>query len=285
MKKIIGFICSIFILFGLKNANAQENSLLWRVSGKNLKTPSYLFGTVHLICQEDYHFSEAMVSALESTNQLVLEVNLYDPESQAAFSKGIMLPEGSSLKDMLNSEADYLHLEKALQQKGLDINEYNSLRPIVLLSLMSMKSFGCDNTVSYESKLMEQVNARSLKTIGLETAEFQLNLFNGLSKQEISEMLIAAADDVNNNERVNRMVELYKAQNIKGLHEFIVESPEMKANIEKFLYQRNKNWAKALPKIMESNNSFIAVGAGHLAGKEGLIELLIKAGYKVEAVR
>lgn len=285
MKKLVGLLCSLFIMLGFNSAYAQENSLLWKISGKNLKTPSYLFGTVHMICQQDYQFSEAMASALESTNQLVLEVNLYDPENQSAFSKGIMLPEGSSLKDMLNTEDDYLHLEKALLEKGLDINEYSSLRPIVLLSLMSMKSFGCDNTVSYEAKLMEKMNARNLKTIGLESAEYQLNIFNSLSKKETTEMLLAAADDVKNNDRVNRMVELYKAQNITGLNDFIIEAPEMKANIDKFLYQRNKNWVKELPKIMESNSSFIAVGAGHLAGKDGVIELLKKAGYKVEAVR
>jgi len=256
------------------------------VSGQGLKNPSYIFGTMHAICSDDYFFTEAMKSALNHSKQLVLEVDLSDT-SQTHSLQAMMLPEHKKLEDYFTSHEDYVHFsEKVKKASALDIDLFAAYKPFLLISALSMKSLDCDNTASYEMKLIEDSQKEGKKVIGLETALSQIEIFDHLKDAEIRDMLYASIDKGSEEQKEEiEMVMLYKQQDIDGLYSLMVRSGEVNGHEKEFLIDRNKDWIQKLPKLMQEKSSFIAVGAAHLPGENGVLELLHKAGYKVEAIR
>lgn len=283
MKKT--FLLLFGLIANLFSTQAQENSLLWKVSGKNLTKPSYLFGTIHAICDDDFLFNETMQKAFASTNQLVMEINLTDPKMMQQYQQAIMGDEKNTLKSVYTNEEDLKKLQEELKGTDISVVEYLELNPIALISILSMKAFNCKTTASYEAKLIEMTYKNKTPIQGLETADYQLSIFSNMSHSDIQSMLLASAQDLKDPESINKLTKLYLNQNISGLYDYILKTPEMAQHADELLYKRNKNWASKLVDMMQENSSFVAVGAGHLAGEKGLINLLKKAGYTVEAVK
>ncbi|MEN9340482.1 MAG: hypothetical protein RIQ62_1794 [Bacteroidota bacterium] len=267
-----------------------EKSLLWKISGKGLSKPSYVFGTMHAICTENYFFTPKMNQAYASCNQLVLEMNLAD-ESLLTESRTIfMLPEGITLRDYFSDAASYeTFAQQLIEKTGLDIEMFTTLKPMALLSAMSMKTLPCQQTTSYETKLVEAGRERKVKVTGLETLNMQMSLINELPREEQRMLLEETLKEIKANdggeENQNQLLNLYTQQDIEGLSKMIDQEEVMKAHAPEFLFSRNHNWVNQLGDIMKKTPSFIAVGAAHLPGDDGLINLLRKKGYTVEAVK
>jgi uncharacterized protein YbaP (TraB family) len=265
----------------------DNKSLLWRISGNQLPQASYVFGTMHAICQEDYFFTEAMHMALSKSQQLILEVDLTAPEMQDLMRGDLMLPDGEQLSDYFSNEDQFQQFsDQVMQKTGIDVNVFRTFKPFVLISTLSMKGFTCPVTESYEMNLVEKVQTNGTPVIGLETASAQMQLFDQLTKAEIAAMLWETiSDQPEVQQQQQDMVALYKQQDIDALAQLIKGAAGFKGHEKKFITDRNHNWAKQLPALLKSSPSFIAVGAGHLPGEEGLLNLLRKAGYTVEAMK
>ncbi len=267
-----------------------EKSLLWKVSGKGLPKPSYVFGTMHAICSENYFFTPKMNQAYASCNQLVLEMNLADESLFSESRTLFMLPEGITLRDYFSEATSYENFAQQLNEKtGLDIEMFQTLKPMALLSAMSTKTLPCEQTTSYETKLVEAGKERKVKVTGLETLNMQFSLINDLPREEQIMLLEETLNEIKANdgsaESQNQMLSLYTQQDIEGLSKMIDQEQVLKAHAPEFLMSRNHNWVNQLDDIMKKTPSFIAVGAAHLPGEEGLINLLRKKGYTVEAVK
>jgi uncharacterized protein YbaP (TraB family) len=315
MKKKIGLLLSLFIpclgisVWAQKASTAAkktvpvksvtsvaqpykplEKSLLWKISGKGLSKPSYVFGTMHAICTENYFFTPKMNQAYASCNQLVLEMNLADESLLTESRTMFMLPEGITLRDYFSDAASYeTFAQQLIEKTGLDIEMFTTLKPMALLSAMSMKTLPCQQTTSYETKLVEAGRERKVKVTGLETLNMQMSLINDLPREEQRMLLEETLKEIKANdggeENQNQLLNLYTQQDIEGLSKMIDQEEVMKAHAPEFLLSRNHNWANQLDDIMKKTPSFIAVGAAHLPGDDGLINLLRKKGYTVEAVK
>lgn len=96
---------------------AQENALLWEISGNNLEQPSYLFGTIHILCPENMELSEALHDAFNKTDQLVLELDFDDPQLMASMQNTMMMTDGSTLSSLLETD-EYALIDTYFKEEG-----------------------------------------------------------------------------------------------------------------------------------------------------------------------
>ena len=119
---------------------------------------------------------------------------------------------------------------------------------------------------------------------GFETMEFQSAIFDSIPYQEQANELIKSIDSLEfNKKEFDTMMAVYKSQRINEIENLFSKSESgMEAHQDILLNDRNKNWVGQLKNILKDTSVFVAVGAGHLVGKLGLIALLKKEGYTVE---
>lgn len=256
-----------------------ENSLLWEVSGNGLSKPSYLYGTIHMICSADYFLSEKAKKAFESSSKLILEIDLSDPKQMTDLQQMAMGKQ--PLSKTLNAQ-DLLKLDNILQKKaGMTIQQVDSFSLFTVMSLISMKSFGCNDLKFYEMSFIETAKQRKLKIAGLETVKEQMNMFeNAYSDTEMIKMLEELSK-----EETDKLVAQYKEENITALYNITTDKKIITEETKKtILDNRNQNWLKTIPELIKNESTFIAVGSAHLDGDLGIINLLRKAGYTVKPV-
>ncbi len=284
---LMGFVVFISgFTFFPKAANAQ-NSLLWQISGKDLDRPSYLFGTIHLICPSDYLWTPAMRSSLEATDKLCLEMDMDDANLLMTASAGLMDRTGKKLSSYF-TPSQYAQLKKYMKDSmDMDIQYLELMKPIALQTLMSTRGATiCDKPISYEEKMMEAVKASRKEIIGLETAEEQLSVLENLPTDSVvKEVMDMIHNKTNTRKEYAKMVDAYKNQDLSALHNMITNSPELGDATAPLLDDRNKIWIRKMPAMMHRSSVFFAVGAGHLPGPNGVIALLQAQGYTVKPVQ
>ncbi|MCF8245449.1 MAG: TraB/GumN family protein [Saprospiraceae bacterium] len=271
---------------------AAENALLWRISGKDLVTTSYLYGTIHMIGKEDFFLTDSTRSAIDRAKLVTFEINMEDMMNLSA-QIGLMMKSfmsgGQTLSDLLSKE-DYALVKAHFDKQGLPIFLFERMKPMFLTVLadadLSGGLGGDGDMVSYEMKIMDIAQQQKKKMGGLETAEYQMSMFDSIPYQEQAEMLVESIKSTGTeNGQFDDMVKLYKAQDIVGMVSMMGEDESIGGHQDLLLNQRNRNWIPIMGEMMLAQPSFFAVGAGHLGGESGVVSLLRNAGYTVEAVR
>ena len=256
-----------------------ENSLLWEVSGNGLLKPSYLYGTIHMICSGDYFVSDKTKKAFDASEKLVLEVNFNDPKELTDMQQMAMGKEPLSKK----LTPEQLSKLDALLKKsgGITVKQVDAFSLMSVMSLIISKNFGCADMKFYEMDFIESANKRKEQIEGLETIKSQFkSLEDAYSDSEMIAML-----EGSDTELMKEMVQAYKQEKLEDLYKIITGENVMNDKAKKYmLYERNLNWVKVLPEMMKKESLFVAVGSGHLAGDLGLINLLKKEGYTVKPV-
>ena len=269
-----------------------ENALLWKIEGKDLQEASYLFGTIHMIAKEDFFLTDATKEMFKKTNQVTFEINMEemnDMGAQLSLMMNAFMKNNTTLKDLL-SEEDYDIVGKHFKEMGLPLMMLERIKPMFLSVFasgdMDMTGLGNGSMVSYEMKLMDMAKEQDKVIGGLETAEYQMSMFDSIPYTAQANMLVESikAGDQGDDQFKN-MVKLYKNQDLKAMGEMISSDAEGIANYEELLLKnRNRNWIPIMGKMMLEKPTFFAVGAGHLAGEDGVINLLRKEGYQVTAI-
>ncbi|MFD2600567.1 TraB/GumN family protein [Flavobacterium suzhouense] len=283
MKRLLivtfGFI-SLFV-----NAQNPDNSLLWKISGNGLSQPSYLFGTVHITC--DATLSPKVNAALDATRQLYLELDMDDPNMMKEMMGGMTMKDGVTMTSLLSTE-DYKLVEDFIKSKtGMPLKMLDSYKPFLVSAMLMPAMLDC-KAQSIEQSLIDASKKQNEEIFGLETVQEQLHVFDAIPYKEQMEDLLASAKDDMANDRAeyNKMMELYNAQKLNELMAFMKSSKNKTASHDDvLLINRNKNWIPRIEKIAKEKPTLFGVGAGHLGGENGVIMLLRKKGYKVEAVK
>ncbi|TKT94091.1 TraB/GumN family protein [Dyadobacter frigoris] len=285
--KIGSFVVSLLLIASIVSAqNApKENSLLWEISGKGLTRPSYLFGTIHLICPADFLLSDSLKNAVSKTRQLALEIDMDDPGLMGAMTKTMFMADGKTLQGIL-TEKQYTQLSQFYKDSlGMDIISFGRAKPFMMMGPMFNKILGCEPQ-SYEISLMGLAVKQKSEVIGLETIEEQMAIFDTIPYNRQAEMLLTMIEKLpETKSEFHDLVELYKKQDLQSLYNLTLKSEfGMDGQDEVMLFQRNQNWIKRIDKIVHEKPTFIAVGAAHLGGEKGVIALLRKDGFKIRAV-
>ena len=270
---------------GKKDVIPAENALLWSVTGKGLSTPSYVYGTIHMICKEDFLFSSTLKQKLNDSKSIYLELDMDDPSMMIKMATMAIMKD-HTLQDLM-SEADYKTLSQFVKDTlGMPMMLFNKMKPITLMSLIYTKVLPCSSTESYEMKMVEIAKASKKEIRGLETIEEQMGVFDKIPDSVEAQMIMEMIRTMPaQRKQMTEMVEAYKKEDIQTLAAQLSESPEWKGFEDILLANRNRNWIPIMETAMKLGTQVFAVGAGHLPGKDGVINLLRAAGYTVTPVK
>ncbi len=274
-----------------------EFSLLYRISGNGLEEPSWLFGTIHIIPDDDFFLTENTKQAFARAERVVFEIDMeemMDFGAQLALMSKAMMDDGLTLRDLLDEE-EYALVKAHFEKMGLPLFLFERFKPMFLTVFASADMDGGNpfdgpqGMMSYEMVLMDMARKAGKEIDGLETAEFQMSLFDSIPYAEQAKMLVetirqAKADTAQTSE-LEQLYELYKQGDIEALQQSITTDEQGLAPYEELLLvRRNENWIPVMERIMREGSAFFAVGAGHLGGPKGVVSLLRQAGYVVEPV-
>ncbi len=289
MKKLSLLIISIFIVFSIKaQTNATEKSLLWEISGNGLENPSYIFGTIHLIPEDDYFFTDLMKAKFSDCKTLVLEVDInMSLKEQIALAKKILLPNGKTIEDYMSVEqykkySDYIL--DSLKIKKSKYKQMNKIKPIFGSSIILSELLG--KIKSYEQELNKIAKKNNMNIVGLETADYQIDILDKISIEKQVEMI--TDEDMYSKQPLKeyyKIIDTYKKQDLEMINKLFKEEKSMQEFENELLYDRNQNWIKIIEKLSKENPIFVAVGSAHLPGKKGVLNLLKEKGFNVRAVK
>ena len=275
-----------------KQTTASSNTLLWRITGKNLSRPSYLFGTMHMLCGDDITLSDSLRSAIRFSDNVYLELEMDNLFEMMGAMQHMNMKGDTTLADLL-TKTEYAKVKSYFEENSMMIpfSMLETFKPMLAASLIAEQQTksSCDNMVAMEQLIMKEAKDADKKIKGLETMNYQLEIFDKIpykmQAKQLYEMIAKAADTTGGNELV-ALTNAYKSQQLEKLEQMTVKDDMgIKNFTELLLYNRNENWAKKLDGLMAGRSLVVAVGAGHLPGKRGVINLLRQAGYKVEPVR
>lgn len=263
-------------------AQDLENSLLWKVEGKEIET-SYLFGTIHLVSQSDFELKQRVIDALENSETLVLEIDMSDPAAQGKIMQKAPMKGGATLDKLLDQET-LGKLDKMLQESiGASAAFMNGWKPFVVSTFLIGRLID-GSPASFEASLAQAAKRREMPVLAFETVEEQMALFDEVSYESQAASL---AEMVNDEAKMKKlfaeMVKLYRAEKVNELYALLGEHMEDEEE-QVLVKDRNERWVPLFGEMAEDSRLFVAVGAGHLPGEGGLVNLLREAGYKVTAV-
>lgn len=278
----------------------SDTSLLWRISGNGLSSDSYLFGTIHMIPADDYFLPQTVKDAMDLSDNIAFEIDprdMEDPAMLMSIMGRINMRNDTSLNDLL-TEAEYTIIADYFEKAGLPMMMFKRMKPLFLSAMVGQdmgdlmgggKLSDGGRIKSYEMELTRIAQAGQKEISGLETMEFQLSLFDSIPYGAQAKMLLEAVkadgEESEEDDQFTQMVKMYKRQAIVEMASLIHdESSDVSHFEELLLTRRNLSWIAPMGELMRKQPSFFAVGAGHLAGDQGVITLLREAGYTVQAV-
>lgn len=283
MKQFL--IIFFFLSTGFLAKAQQQNSLLWEISGNGLQKPAYVFGTIHMICKEDFFMPDVVIEKFKASDKVFLEMDMDDAAMQMKLMKLAMLPSGQSLKKIFGD--DYQLVDSFFKANSqFPLVMFNGFKPMMVMSLMYLEMLPCDNHESYEQRFIGLAKEEKKDIQGLESIEDQMKIFDDIPDSiEAKNIVTMIREFEKQKQQFAEMVKVYKSQNLTKLIESIEGSPDLMNAEEALLTKRNNNWIPVMEKNMKEGGCFFAVGAAHLPGKNGVLELLKKAGYTVKAVK
>jgi uncharacterized protein YbaP (TraB family) len=292
-KRILQFTIFILSIVGISFCYSDispypftKSSLLWEIEGPSFPKGSYLFGTMHLVEKDYFYFPKNLEKIVSKTDLLVMEIAGIPNEAEVL--KYITLKEGSLFDFFTAEQTDSIFVwarSKMGMSEQLFRTSLSKMKPFVLVQLATQLQY-LGKTESYEMKFQSIAENKKMAQKGLETIEFQMSLFDNLKKSEQAEMVMQEIRDSKKSDaQLKQIQQLYKRQNIDSLYMLIQEGEDMLALKQSdFLEKRNHTWIPKIIEMLHEKKCFIAVGAGHLGGKDGIIRLLQKEGYTLTPV-
>jgi len=256
-------------------APAYEGPAIWKVADKD--TTIYLFGTFHALPKDANWFSGPVERAYEASNELVTEIPEDDVAGDAkAIAARALLPDGKSLRDMM-TPADRLKFEEALVGLGLPIEAMDRFEPwyaAMTMTLLPAMNAGYDPKAGAEAKLTSAAEGK--RKAALETVQQQIDLFDGLP---VEAQLAFLRETIESNAKAKATLDAMVAQWLKGdadgLALLLNDELDDPVLYKRLLTDRNAHWAQWIDQRLKSPGTvFVAVGAGHLAGQQSVIEQL-----------
>ena len=297
------FITLILAIVAFVGANAQ---LLYKISGNGLDAPSYIVGTYHLAPASFVDSIPGARAALDAVGQVCGEIGMAEmnsPEGTKKVMAAMMLPDGKSLKDVLSPE-EFAKLDAYMTDvMGVGLSnpmiaaQLGKMTPMAISTQLQLLQYmkmtpGFNPNALIDSYFQTAAAKMGKPVLGLETIDFQISvLYKGRSIDRQTVQLMCMIDNKEYELMMMKsLTDAYFSQNMEKLLEITEEKLGNKCDStpeedEALIYGRNADWAVKMPAIMEGKSTLFVVGAAHMPGERGVLELLRKSGYTVEAVR
>ena len=291
MRKLHYILASgLFLFSSLAIGQKKYQSLFWEISGNGLEDTSYLYGTMHVADERVFDFKEGVIESLNKADAYVMEMNM---DSIGANLMGVLnhvLMDSSETLSSLLPETEYTKVKNYFSDSlGFPLLFFDRVLPIFTSMMLEQDSFNSDMSEALDIYFYKKAKAKDKEIIGLEGIEDQLKFFKTIPYDIQAELLVKAINDKNSVDTLSDyMLEKYVEEDLDALLKFINDQysegyDEFQELFEKYLItDRNINMTANIDEIINTKSSFIAVGAAHLPGEKGIIELLRHMGYVVE---
>jgi len=287
-RQNLKFTLSVLLVSASLITNAQTmlaKTLLWEITGPGVSAPSYLYGTIHLMCPHDIVVSTELRARFYKTRQLFLELDMDDPSVLAKTMTQMTMLNDTTLKQLL-TPAQYDSVSARFTElTKMPLEMMGNMKPELLATLIYPSLLGCDGAEAWEQKFMQLAKANNMEIKGLEQVEDQLKIFDKIpykvQAEEFAETVLHI-DSVKKS--FNDMLEMYKHRDLEGLNKMTSEEDEMAAYGDLLLTSRNQKWISEMIAQAKIKPTFFAVGAAHLGNATGVINLLRERGYTVSPV-
>ena len=291
MKKfnsLVLFITIFFITVVSFRINAQESntSIFWKVTGNGLEKPSYLYGTVHLIPQSDFFLMDSLENKFESCREIVLEVDMDDPNFLTKTQQLMFMPDNKTINDLLDT-TEYDQLSGFFKDSlNLQLDRFQRLKPFFLVQFIIPKMIN-KPLASYEITFVQMAKKYNIDLTGLESIKEQMNSIDKIPFKKQAELVLETVNDFNEEKQIySQLIDAYKKMDFKNFYTLMFKaSTELKEFEQVLLIDRNEKWIPRIEKMIKEKPCFIAVGALHLEGNKGLVALLQSEGYTVTPIK
>lgn len=296
-KTATGSILALFIAlilipsaFAGEKSGAGQKSFLWRVQSKS--TTVYVLGSVHVAKPDMYPLPRVIEESFAKSGALVLEADpakAGDPSLLSRMLAAALYPDNGTLKEHL-SQKTYEIASREMEQLGLSFDSFSRTRPWFLAStieILELQRLGYDPSYGIDVYFAGKAAGKK-RIIELESFDYQINLMNSFSDREQELFLLYTVRDMERlKDEAKDLMAAWKSGDANGMETLVTETfsaaPELKPIFDKLIYRRNREMAAKIGEFLQGKDTvFIVVGAAHLVGKEGVIELLRDKGYKVE---
>ena len=289
MKRILAIIA--LLLLAVPAANAQ---LLWKISGRGIEKPSYILGTHHAV---PYTFCDTIPGLMKAFGEVghvvgefdMLKMDAMTPQQMQNMQKMMMMPADTTMASLF-SDAQRDTLDAYLKNTlGANLQMLSSMKPMTIMvtvqQKMLMELIPDIASLTGIDKYMQTLAAEKGKQVGgLETMEYQLGLLYGSSLQDQADALLDMVRRSNSKELLQELTAAYKTQNLDTLWK-IFQDQMTQLEYDALVKTRNLNWLEEMKHLLTTQSALYVVGAGHLPGDAGMINLLRDAGYKVRPVK
>ncbi len=267
---------------------APSKSCLWVVETTSNKV--FLMGSLHVLKSSAYPLAAEIDRAYASSQRLVFETDIgamMDPAVLAKMMELGVYPEGQDLFQNI-SGTTRKDLEKKLQDLGLQPANFSRFKPwflAVTLTTLELQRLGFNPMYGIDLHFYTKAKADEKELAYLESVEYQLNLLGKMNAQDQKSFLTQTLKDLEISAQLaDDMMTAWQNGDADDLYALLFKSFEDHPGIEdRLLTRRNKDWIQQIETMLkEPKNTMVIVGAGHLIGPEGLVELLKQKGYKVK---
>jgi len=287
-------LCLLLLLSLVRPVTAQvaaskstARNPLWKIQGAN--STVYLLGSIHLLKESNYPLAGAIESAFTNSEIAIFEADIGEMEQPAAQLKLMTkarLAEGETLKDQLSAATydQFLDHVKRLEVPEIAFLQFKPSLAAIMLAMLELQKLGFDPQYGVDKHFFDRARKAGKETGALETVDYQISLVTDFTKEEGELLMKTTLKDIDNTRKMYEdILKAWQTGNSDTLEKLINEAlQEAPVIAKRMLTDRNRNW---VPKIRELLNgkktAIVIVGAGHLVGHEGVVELLKKEGLKV----
>jgi uncharacterized protein YbaP (TraB family) len=278
------FMMTSLLTCGLAAQN-KAKTLLWKIEGMETFHPSYIYGTIHIACPEDIVVPVEMEKAIAASHALYLELDFDDLSDVLTIMESLKMPGDTTLTSLLTKD-EYEAADSLFRKMtNMSLSVYDKLMPFLTMSVLTGSFINCSSTRSWESALVNRANKKHIPVYGLETIKDQMGIFQSVSLERQAALLVSAVKNADSVEtEFEQLMSVYRDKDIEKLFEFAKTSETIGISEDIILTTRNRNWIPKIKEAMQQQSVFFAVGAGHLGGKNGILNLLRMAGFSVTPI-
>jgi uncharacterized protein len=282
----LAFLAAVVGFYG--DAGAQGKSFLWEI--RSAKTTVYLLGSIHFLKKESYPLNQVIEQAFSNTQKLVLEIDLGAVDQQKSQHSMVlkgMAADARTLRERVSTETFEL-TERRAEELGMKIQTLSRFKPwfvALAISTLKLQKLGFDPNYGVDRYFAERAKKDKKEIVGLETFEYQIDLFDRMSPEGQEMLLLQTLKDLDMMEKeLDRLVQSWQSGDSQALETLLLKSyreyPEV---YQSLIYDRNRKWLPRIERFLsQTESTLVVVGAGHLVGDGGLIDLLKERGYAVE---
>jgi uncharacterized protein YbaP (TraB family) len=280
-------LLAVVVALACSTLQAAPRNFVFKATGA--KGVVYLAGSVHLLSAKYYPLDPAFDRAFEASATLVEELDMGEmltPESQLEMLKRGLLPSGTSITALLSPDT-LARVKTVLQGLGVPAPPLLQFKPwmlaITLQSLQWQKA-GFDADLGLDKHYYDRARLQNKPVKGLETLEFQISRFDEMTPAEQEQMLVETMDELSGDDTLTAVADAWKAGDVETVERLAVNELKAQDNLyQRLLVQRNLAWLPQIEALISpATPAFVVVGAAHLVGPDGLLQLLKARGYTIE---